>query len=207
MTDTRTEILETARAILLEEGYDALSANRIAERMEITDAGVHYHFETADDLAVGVVDHLEAEYVSRVDGDDDRPPDERLAETVREWFEAAEAVRDLTAPPGFQLITAASSGNDELRDALVSVSDTYVETVAETIHEGMETGVFETDDPERVAEFLASTIDAAAVRSALDQSTVPIAEGVTEHVLDDLYVEDPPTVVPASAPEPSEVNG
>jgi len=200
MTDTRTEILETARTILLEEGYDveegydALTAARIAARMDITDAGVHNHFETTDDLAVGVVEHLESAVLSRL-ADHEGPPDQRLASVVREQFEAVEAVRDFTAPPSLQLVAAASGGNDELRDALASLGNCYAEAVAHVIREGVEEGVFETDDPDRVATFLASAADAAGVRSALDQSTRPVAESVTEHVLADLYVHEAPTLV------------
>lgn len=206
MTDTRTEILETAREILLEEGHDALTASSIADRMDITDAGVHYHFETADDLAVGVVEHLESATLARLDAHDG-PPEERLEAIVSEQFEAAEALRGLTAPPSFQLITAASSGNDALRDALVSLTDAYGDAVADVIREGVAEGVFETDDPDRVATFIASTTDAAAVRSALDRSTRPVAESVTEHVLADLYVDDPPNVAADAPGQSSEVEG
>lgn len=191
-----------AREILLEEGYDALTPARIAERMDITDAGVHYHFETTDDLVVGVVEYLQDEYTERIDRREG-PPDRRLAAILRERFEVAETLRELTAPPSFQLITAAAAGDDDLREALVGVVETNVEGVAAVLRDGARSGVFELEDPERAARLLVSAVDAAAVRAALDMPTVPLAEGVREHVLADIYVGEPPSI----APDAAEVDG
>lgn len=196
MSETRGEILEAAQRIVVEEGYEALTTQRVADAVDLTSAGVHYHFETKDDLVAELIGYLETELGSELDSHEG-PPDERLAAIVSGQFATAEAVRELTAPPGLQLTLAASRDGDEIREAMVSYLKTYVDHVADLIREGVDEGVFETEDPERVAAFLASMTDCAAVRSALDLPLDPLAESVTEHVLDDLYVGDPPEVTSA----------
>ncbi|MEY7850804.1 TetR/AcrR family transcriptional regulator [Natrarchaeobius sp. A-rgal3] len=193
MGETRTNILETARTILVEEGYDSLTARRIGQELEMTDAGVHYHFETKVDLVVGLIEFLEAEFRERLE-DHDGDPETQLAAIVADQFEQAEALRELTAPPGFQLLTVASAGNEELRLALVSYLEAYVDHVTAVLRDGIEVGVFETDDPERVAVFLASMTDAAAGRAALGLPLEALRESVVEYVLADVYVDEPPTL-------------
>ncbi|MEZ3117415.1 TetR/AcrR family transcriptional regulator [Halobaculum sp. MBLA0147] len=194
MSDRRTQILEAAREILVEEGYDSLTTNRVAEAVGVTSAGIHYHFETKEELLVALIDSLR-EQLSETLASHDGPPEERLAAVVRRQFEMAEAVRELTAPPGIQLVVAGARPGP-VQAALVSYVDTYVDHVTDVIEDGVASGVFETDDPRRVATFLASATDSAAVRSALDLSLDPLAESLTAHVLDDLYVAEPPEVGP-----------
>ena len=48
---TRTAFLDAAEAVMLEEGYAAVSSRRIASRAGLPNA-IHYYFETMDDLFV-----------------------------------------------------------------------------------------------------------------------------------------------------------
>jgi AcrR family transcriptional regulator len=50
--DTRTALLDAAEAILLEEGYAAVTSRRVGERAEANAALVHYYFESMDGLFV-----------------------------------------------------------------------------------------------------------------------------------------------------------
>jgi AcrR family transcriptional regulator len=192
MTERRTQIVDTAREILVEEGYDSLTTARVAESVGVTSAGIHYHFETKDDLLAALVERLREQLVETL-SEHDGPPEDRLAAIVRQQFEMAEAVRELTAPPGIQLVLAGAQPGP-VQEALVSYVDTYVAHVTDVIEAGVASGAFETADPERVAVFLASMTDSAAVRAALDLSSDPLAESVRTHVLADLYVGDPPEV-------------
>lgn len=192
MSDTRTQIIDAAREVLVEEGYDSLTTARVAESVGVTSAGVHYHFETKEDLLAALVNRLREQLAETLSGHDG-PPEDQLAAIVRQQFEMAEAVRELTAPPGIQLVLAGAQPGP-VQDALVSYVNTYVAHVTDVIESGVASGAFETPDPERVAVFLASMTDSAAIRTALDLSSDPLAESVQTHVLADLYVEDPPEV-------------
>jgi AcrR family transcriptional regulator len=48
--DTRTEILEVARELFSEQGYEATSLREIAERLGITKAALYYHFKSKDEI-------------------------------------------------------------------------------------------------------------------------------------------------------------
>jgi AcrR family transcriptional regulator len=50
---TRTALLDAAEALMLEEGYAAVSSRRIASRASLPNA-IHYYFETMDDLFIAL---------------------------------------------------------------------------------------------------------------------------------------------------------
>jgi AcrR family transcriptional regulator len=55
MTDTKSEIVKIATALILEKGYNAFSYADIAKTLHIRNAAIHYHFPTKEDLAVAVM--------------------------------------------------------------------------------------------------------------------------------------------------------
>lgn len=193
MAKRKQEILEATGEIILTEGYSSLTTQRVADEVGITSAGVHYHFETKEKLVVTLIEDREEALVAMLESTEG-PPEERLAEIVRLQFEAVEAVKELAGPPTLQLILASTSEGDPIRDALVSMHESYVEFVTEVIHDGVEQGVFETDDPEQVAVLLGAFENAAELRTALGLDAGDVWAGLTDHVLDNLYVQQPPEV-------------
>lgn len=55
MTDTRRQILDSARGCLLEAGYAALSTRRIADSAGLTLGHLHYHFGSKRNLILAVL--------------------------------------------------------------------------------------------------------------------------------------------------------
>ena len=51
-TDTRAVLLDAAEALLLEEGYGAVTSRRVGERAGANSALIHYYFESMDGLFV-----------------------------------------------------------------------------------------------------------------------------------------------------------
>lgn len=51
---TRTELLDAAEALLLDEGYAAVTSRRVAARAGLKPQLVHYYFRTMDDLYLEV---------------------------------------------------------------------------------------------------------------------------------------------------------
>lgn len=202
MTETRQAILEATQAILLESGYDALTTSRVAERADVSEAGVHYHFETKSALLVAVVEQLEALHRERTAGYEG-PADERLVAALTDQFRAAATIRDLTAPPSFQLISRAAAGDDPLLEALRSLDDTQIALLTEVLEAGAEEGVLRVEEPAATAAFLCSLADAAAVLAALDRPVDPVVDGLERYVLPAVFVDDPPTL----EVEPAEVSG
>jgi AcrR family transcriptional regulator len=51
---TRAQLLDAAEALLMEEGYAAVTSRRVAARAELKPQLVHYYFRTMDDLFIEV---------------------------------------------------------------------------------------------------------------------------------------------------------
>lgn len=50
--DTRSSLLDAAEALLLEEGYAAVTSRRVGERAGVNSALIHYYFDSMDGLFV-----------------------------------------------------------------------------------------------------------------------------------------------------------
>jgi len=62
---TREAILNATEAIMVEEGYTAVTSRRVAERAGFKSQLVHYHFGTMDDLLVAVYERSEKDFLRR----------------------------------------------------------------------------------------------------------------------------------------------
>ena len=58
MADRRTEILEAAIALIVDEGYSSLTMRALAREVGMKLASLQYHFRTTDELMRGVVNHI-----------------------------------------------------------------------------------------------------------------------------------------------------
>ena len=58
MADRRTEILEAAIALIVDEGYSSLTMRALAREVGMKLASLQYHFRTTDELMLGVVNHI-----------------------------------------------------------------------------------------------------------------------------------------------------
>ncbi|MGN6473194.1 MAG: TetR/AcrR family transcriptional regulator [Mycobacteriales bacterium] len=56
-SSTRLALLDAARALLLEEGYAAVTSRKVAARAGLKPQLVHYYFATMDDLFLALVRH------------------------------------------------------------------------------------------------------------------------------------------------------
>ncbi len=61
------EILETARDILLDGGYPALSMRKIATRMGISVGNLNYYYASKDALLEDLIDHIMRSYHEEID--------------------------------------------------------------------------------------------------------------------------------------------
>ncbi|PSP19850.1 hypothetical protein BRC62_01225 [Halobacteriales archaeon QH_10_67_13] len=110
-------------------------------------------------------------------------------------FRAAEKLAAIeAAPPSRQLLVASAGPDDPIREALRSYREAVIERLAATIQEGVETGAFETDDPEQTARVLAAMVSGAESRAGVGQSPGPLVAATETRVLSELYVDDPPAI-------------
>jgi AcrR family transcriptional regulator len=191
MGSNRSEILRATIELLGTEGYAALTTERVAERAGLSHAGVHYHFETKTDLVEAAVEHV---HENTLDGlrSIEGPPDERLAAMLSELFAVAAAPEGQTA--ALLSLNTAGARDERLREALAAFDREVTAFVAGVIADGIEVGVFTDRPPEATARTLLATADGAGIRGLLGEPTDGVREVVRDRILDDLYVEDAPTL-------------
>jgi AcrR family transcriptional regulator len=66
-TSLRQEILDAARQMFADEGYDRVSMRRLAERIEYSPTAIYLHFEDKDDLFKAVCEETFAKLVARLE--------------------------------------------------------------------------------------------------------------------------------------------
>jgi len=62
---TREAILDATEALMIEEGYAAVSSRRVAEKAGQKSKLVHYYFATMDDLFVALYERAEKQFLQR----------------------------------------------------------------------------------------------------------------------------------------------
>ncbi len=82
---TREQILEAARQLFVDEGYEAVSVRKIAERAKITHGTIYVHFKDKDDLLYQVSEEQFSRLLNRMRRlPRSREPVRRLRESLLE---------------------------------------------------------------------------------------------------------------------------
>jgi len=165
--DTRERILEAACDLIASDGIDDVRIARVANRAGVSTALVHHYFSTREELLEQALIHsFEATGEERF-GDEPQAANatERLARAIREclplpgrqerewvlWVELwLRAVRDPT-----------------LRPVGARLYERYREWLAAVIRTGVESGEFDSVDPERVADHAMALLDGAGLRALI----------------------------------------
>jgi AcrR family transcriptional regulator len=98
------EILATAAALFGERGYDAVSLEDVADRLDVTKGSLYYYFASKDELVTAAIETLGNEWTARLEGlpaGQVGTPAERLHARVREHIGIA--VREYPAALGLFL--------------------------------------------------------------------------------------------------------
>jgi AcrR family transcriptional regulator len=111
----RERLVESARALIHEQGVQRTTLADIAERADIPVGNVYYYFKSKDDLIGAVLDgyKAEAEALTRA-FDRHRSPRARLKALVRNWSDMGEMVASRGCPIG--TLCAELDKNDDGRD-------------------------------------------------------------------------------------------
>jgi AcrR family transcriptional regulator len=92
------QILRTAAELFGERGYDAVSLEDVAERLDLTKGSLYYYFSSKDELGTAAIETLGAQWMARLDQlpeAQDGSPARRLRALLREHITIA--VRDYPA--------------------------------------------------------------------------------------------------------------
>ena len=81
------EILTAAAELFGERGYDAVSLEDVADRLDVTKGSLYYYFASKDELVTAAIETLGNEWTARLDrlpAAHDGPPARRLHALIRE---------------------------------------------------------------------------------------------------------------------------
>lgn len=109
----RERLLESAKALIHEQGVHPTTLADIAERANVPLGNVYYYFKTKDELVAAVVDeHLQQVRLLLARLDSRRTPRARLKGLARNWADAAQMVAQSGCPLGSLCSELAKDGDD-----------------------------------------------------------------------------------------------
>ena len=185
---TRARIVEVARALIREHGYDGVSTAMVLEVSEVSRGGLYHHFAGKRELLAAVLEAVERDFVLALAGEVAEAPDAHSAVLVGvQWYLDAclqseelrqvgivegrkalgwELWRATIDPYGVAMFAATLEQVSEGRwDAARARSLAYLLLAA--LHEAAEL-VIESPEPARERERVGSAIDVLA-KGVLDQ--------------------------------------
>ena len=180
----RSAILEAAGKLFAEQGVAATSIAAVAAEVDITDAGLLYHFPTKDDLVLAVLTRRDAQNLGTI-----QPKDSAIAalEAVGDWgqeMERDEALTTLHLMLSAEHLMSPSPLHTYFRERYARIAAHIVAT----IEQGQANGEMRTDaDPVAEAESLIATMDGARLQWFYSDRRTSIAAIVRRHV--DLMIE------------------
>jgi len=193
----RQEIVAVAAELFGERGYDAVSLDDVAERLDVTKGSLYHYFSGKEELGSAAIEALGttwtarlAELVERVGG----PPGVRLRVLVREQLIVA--VRE--HPAGLGLFLVPDAWPDAQRAVIKELRRRHDRLFRDIVEEGVAT-----------AEFTVTSVDTVlqCMRAAMSQAPVwcaGLADPALDTALDELadtlmmLVGQPPPVPPRS---------
>jgi AcrR family transcriptional regulator len=97
----RERLVESARALIHEQGVHRTTLAEVAERAEVPLGNVYYYFKTKDELIGAVLDCYQEQAATLIDAfERHRSPQARLKALVRNWADMREMVARHGCPMG-----------------------------------------------------------------------------------------------------------
>lgn len=170
MSETRTDILDATRSVLVDHGYAGLSMSKVAANFDGSQSLIHHHFDGKAGLLAALAAAERERAAEQFEQLPDDPPD-RLDAFVdalvrRPAREANDDDRSADVVVGvFAELEVAAREHDAVAAELRDLDALIRSEVTETVARGVETGAFVDVDPEHVADLvLAANERAASVR-------------------------------------------
>lgn len=175
-SDTQEAIMAATYRALHKHGYANLTTQAIADEFDMTKAVLHYHYDTKDDLLAAFLEYLLDRFASHADVDDHNDPRKRLLAIVDRLLFGRDADNESSYWEFQTAMLAVRAQAPYIPDYREQFAENYAfvhETVAGTIADGIDQGIFRDDDPERLATLVLSTIQGARTnRIVLDDPAV-----------------------------------
>jgi hypothetical protein len=135
---------------------------------------------------------------------EDEPPEARLVTLLEALGSNANRPRARRLYLGVLELQAYAGRHEAYRETLEAYNETLFSFTAATVEDGVESGVFTDCDPASTARLLLAAVRGALVEECtvgIDVVEGVVSDALLEHVLEDLYVDEPPAV---EVPTPDE---
>lgn len=158
--DERAEqILAAARQCFLENGYFATRMDEIARESGLSKGGIYFHFDSKKDIFRSLVEmeyENAMEFIEGVIGDSESDIASIIADVGRHF---TERFASTDAPRFMAIIAEMGLRDEEIRDMLLQLQESYIDRLAEVLREGVEEGRIKDIDPESTAILMKAIID------------------------------------------------
>lgn len=135
------EILTVAAGLFGERGYDAVSLEDVAERLDVTKGSLYYYFPSKDELVTAAIETLGSDWTERLDelpAAQEGPPAERLRALLREHVRIA--VREY--PAALRLFLVPDDWPEAQRDRIKELRRRHDQVFRRVVTEGVASGAF-----------------------------------------------------------------
>ncbi|MEM6937004.1 MAG: TetR/AcrR family transcriptional regulator [Pseudomonadota bacterium] len=183
LSNAREQIIDRARSLLTERGFEGFSYRDISGHLGIKNAAVHYHFPSKADLGLALVEDFAAEM-------EEQMRQARATLAPREQLEGYFAYEthygsSLRLCPVSTLTTSWEGLSTEVRDALSRFWQGVVKFLTDVLEEGRESGEFRfVGEAADKAQLLVAAMSGARQQSRLEgQNLVEKIAGQFRHEL------------------------
>jgi len=160
---TRDRILRATFHILEQDGYDALSVNRIANECGLTGSALYNHFDSKEELILAFTEYLVFEMNREFNSQPkENPADDlygRLYALISDNPDSDGEIDTISKLRVYYELRSKAIHDPELKTKITENANKYVREFEEIIQRGMAEGVFKDVDAEQEAAFLLTIID------------------------------------------------
>ena len=160
---TRDRILRATFHILEQDGYDALSVNRIANECGLTGSALYNHFDSKEELIFAFTEYLVFEMNREFNSQPkENPADDlygRLYALISDNPDSEGEIDTISKLRVYYELRSKAIHDPELKTKITENANKYVREFEEIIQRGMAEGVFKDVDAEQEAAFLLTIID------------------------------------------------
>jgi AcrR family transcriptional regulator len=169
------QILTAAAELFGARGYDAVSLEDVAERLDVTKGSLYYYFSSKDELGTAVIETLGNKWTARLDrlpAAHEGDPATRLRALIREHI--CIAVRDY--PGALRLFLTPREWPEEQQARIKALRRRHDQLFRAVVEEGVESGDFVVTNIDTVLQCMHASMSQASVwcggltGSALDRA-------------------------------------
>ncbi|MFD1646223.1 TetR/AcrR family transcriptional regulator [Haloarchaeobius litoreus] len=178
--DTRAAIMRATYDALTSHGYANLTIQRIADEFEKSKSLLYHHYDGKDDLLVDFLRFMLEHWEAKAECREDQDPRTRL-EGLLDRVAAVDLDEETAAfTAAMEELRGQAPHDAAYREQFTEHDRALRERFATIVETGIDDGVFHEADPERVAEFLLTTVNGIRIQRVTRDDTGGVAAARAE---------------------------